>query len=98
MIIMITFVLSFFASLQPLFGFQHIIKVEYPIRVIELFDLFTDQNGIVATQFFLWGEMQLKEDFMILVDGKNIHGMDGMKTVLDHDCDISFFPRIGGGA
>lgn len=94
---MITLVLSFFASLQSLFGLQHIIKVEYPIRIIELFDLFTDQNGNVATHLFLWGEMQLKEDFMILVDGKNILGMDGVKTILDHDCDISFFPRIGGG-
>ena len=95
---MITLVLSFFASLQPLFGFQQIIKVEYPIRIVELFNLFTDQNGNVATLFFLWGETQLKEDFMILVNGKNILGMDGVKTIIDHDCDISFFPRIGGGA
>jgi molybdopterin synthase sulfur carrier subunit len=41
--------------------------------------------------------MGLGEETIILVNGRNIHHMDGVKTVLGESDVISIFPLVAGG-
>ncbi len=97
---MISITLSFFANLQEIFGEIQELQVEspnYPIRIIEIFRLFFTRNRGSAAAFFLDGNTYLKDDYTMLLDGRNIAGLDGLSTIIDKDVELSFFPKIGGG-
>jgi molybdopterin synthase sulfur carrier subunit len=94
---MITLKLIFFAFLQEEFGKEQIITIKEPIRLIQLFDLFSSnikENGKVI---FL-NNGTLKTDYIILINGRNIQALNGLSTILDSNCEISFFPLLGGGS
>ncbi len=93
---MITIKLSFFAILQANFGHEQHITVKDPIRLIQLLDLFQSKNGEMACSLFLENE-KLKSGYIILIDGRNIHALEGLNTVLEKKCEISFFPLLAGG-
>ncbi len=94
---LIKIILTFFANLQPLFGEEQVIYIEYPIRIIEIFLLFKTKEGIRANNVFLDGNISLKEDFNILLNGRHILAFNGLKTIINENCELSFFPKIGGG-
>ncbi|MHA2247551.1 MAG: MoaD/ThiS family protein [Candidatus Hodarchaeales archaeon] len=93
---MITIKLSFFAILQTKFGHEQHITVKAPIRLIQLLDLFHSKSGEKASSFFLENK-KLKSGFTILIDGRNIHALEGVNTVLENKCELSFFPLLAGG-
>lgn len=93
---MITIKLSFFAFLQEHFGNERYISIDRPIRLIELFQLFKSGNGEYGHLFFL-ENADLKSGFTILIDGRNIQALDKTNTILEKECEVSFFPTIGGG-
>jgi molybdopterin converting factor small subunit len=93
---MITLKLSFFAFLQEVFGKDRFVTIDEPIRFIEIFNLFKSENGLDSASFFL-DNLSLKNGFSILIDGRNIHALKGLNTILDEECEISFFPAIAGG-
>jgi molybdopterin converting factor small subunit len=58
--------------------------------------LFYTKTGNTADTVFLEGEF-LKPDYIVLMNGRNIHALDGVFTTITETCEISFFPPIGGG-
>lgn len=93
---MIRINLSFFASLQDVFDEKLSISVKESIRLVELFDLFNTKSNEIASSFFLKND-ELLSDYIILLNGRNINHFEGIKTIIREDCEISFFPLIGGG-
>lgn len=93
---MITIKLCFFAFLQEHFGKERYISIDRPIRLIELFQLFKSVNGEYGCSFFL-DNVNVKSGFSILIDGRNIQALDKTNTILEKECEVSFFPAIGGG-
>lgn len=93
---MISLKLSFFAFLQEEFSKELIITIKEPIRLIQLFDLFSSKTGENGRKFFLNNGI-LKTDFIILINGRNIQALNGLSTILDINSEISFFPLLGGG-
>ncbi|MFX1284269.1 MAG: MoaD/ThiS family protein [Promethearchaeota archaeon] len=93
---MITIKLSFFAILQTELGETQNITVEEPIRLQQVFDLFQSKKGERGSSFFIEND-ELKKGLTILIDGRNIHALDGLNTILDKNCDVSFFPVLAGG-
>jgi len=93
---MIKINLSFFAFLEKEFGKSQSIIINEPIRIIELFQYFNTRNEESSTSIFLSGT-SLKNGFTILVDGRNIQALDDLNTILERECEISFFPAIAGG-
>ncbi|MFX0015678.1 MAG: MoaD/ThiS family protein [Promethearchaeota archaeon] len=93
---MITIELNFFAILQAVFGDEYRITIEEPIPLIQLLDLFHSKDGEKGSHFFL-EDGELKKGFSILIDGRNIHALEGLNTILEKNCEVSFFPIIAGG-
>ena len=93
---MIELKLSFFAFLEDIFGKEKYLRIDEPIRIIELFSLFKSVNGENGTSFFL-DNTSLKHGFTILIDGRNIHALEKLNTIIEEECEISFFPAIAGG-
>ncbi len=93
---MITIKLTFFAILQTEFGEEQKISVEEPIKLMHLFDLFQSKNGEKGSNIFLENE-ELKKGFTILIDGRNVHALEGLNTILENNNEVSFFPLIAGG-
>lgn len=93
---MITIKLSFFAILQSRFGEEQSIEIHEPMRLIQLCNLFKSNNGENGSFFFL-EHGKLKAGYSILIDGRNIHAMGGLDTIIGKNCEVSFFPLIAGG-
>ena len=93
---MITITLSFFAFLEEQFGRKQSISINEPIKIIELFRYFSTKNGEESSSIFLSGT-QLNNGFTILLNGRNIQALDELNTILEEECEISFFPVIAGG-
>ncbi len=94
---MIYITLSFFATLQPLFGLSKSVQIEYPIKIFEIFAMFYTNEKMHPSGILLDGNTHLKDEYMILLDGRNIEGYNGLDTILDKDCELSFFPKLAGG-
>jgi molybdopterin converting factor small subunit len=94
---MISVKLSFYLTLGKEFGKDILLHSEYPINFFELFQLFSTQSGMKAAEFFLEKNFTLKEDFRILMGGRDIFGYDGLKTIINSPVEIDFFPKLGGG-
>ena len=93
---MITIKLTFFAILQTEFGEEQKISVEEPFTLIQLLNFFQSKNGEKGSSFFLENE-KIKSGFTILIDGRNILALEGLTTILEKDCEVSFFPLVAGG-
>ncbi|UCE14607.1 MAG: MoaD/ThiS family protein [Candidatus Heimdallarchaeota archaeon] len=87
---------SFFATLQGDFGEEQQITCNEPITLIQLLDSFQSENGEKASAFFLENG-KIKDEFIILIDGRNVHALEGLNTVLKENCEVSFFPLLAGG-
>lgn len=70
--------------------FEHCIDVE------ELIHKLCDRYGKKFTAKVLKGE-ELSDEIIILVNGRNIIDMDGIKTQLYTESTISIFPVVAGG-
>ena len=94
---MISVRLSFYLTLGKEFGQDMQLHLEYPINFFELFQLFSTKSGMKASDYFLEKNFTLKEDYRILMNGRDIFGYDGLKTIIDSPVEIDFFPKLGGG-
>lgn len=88
--------LAFFASLQDIFPENMEIFISEPTPLIQIFPFFYTKTGQRADTVFLEGE-SLKPDYIVLLDGRNIHALEGVFTTIEKTSEISFFPPIGGG-
>lgn len=80
-----------------MFGETQTIELEYPVRIIEIFSLFFTKEHQSAGHIFLEAQVYLKDDFNILLNGRNIEGFNGINTIINENAELSFFPKIGGG-
>ena len=94
---MISLKLSFYATLMAEFGQEIALSVEDPLNFFELFSQFTTKAGISASAIFLEQNFELKEDYNILLNGINIEGFQGLRTVISASSEVDFFTKIGGG-
>ena len=96
---MIILKLLFYANIRNDFGEEQIVNVqEHHITIIELFQLFHSKTNQRADQYFLdKGGERLKENMVILINGRNIKALNELMTVITESCEISFFPLIAGG-
>ncbi|MFW9853739.1 MAG: hypothetical protein ACFFFG_01670 [Candidatus Thorarchaeota archaeon] len=95
-VLIIHVTLTFFASLQDIFPENIDLQIPEPTPILHIFPLFNTKLGQGADTIFLEGK-SLKPDFIVLMDGRNIHALDGIFTTITQSCEISFFPPIGGG-
>ncbi|MFW6338622.1 MAG: MoaD/ThiS family protein [Alkalispirochaetaceae bacterium] len=72
------------------------IECEEPLTVRELIEEVGRQTGTDIGRFLLTEEGELQVGTMILVDGKNIHHLNGLETTVT-SADVSIFPPAGGG-
>lgn len=65
------------------------------ITVLEAINGFCNEFNICSEIFN--GQLNLKEYISILINGRNIFLLDGLKTILkDHD-ELAIFPPLAGG-
>jgi molybdopterin converting factor small subunit len=95
---MILIQLSFFTSLQKVFGLTQTVQIIYGITIYELLERFCTLTSEIASEFLLDTDHEtLRPEYIIMLEGKDIMGLDGLMTVLDHSCELSFFPKLAGG-
>ena len=91
--------LQFFAFLQKDFGWEQTLVFKHPISLYQLLEKLSIKTGVQALDIFLErNRTTLKDEYRILVDGTNVHGLKGIRTVIEKDCEVAFFPAIAGGA
>ncbi len=87
---------EFFATLREVLGMSSI-EIECEGTTIEdILNLLLEKFGSVLEDI-IFERGRLKEMVKILLNGKDIRGLNGLKTELrDGDC-VSIFPPIAGG-
>ena len=94
---MITLKLSFYSLLIKEFGQEIYLDVDPPINFFELFNLFSSISGQLASSILLEKNYTLKENYIILLNGQNIDGFKGLKTIIEDASEVDFFHKVGGG-
>ena len=75
-----------------------LVETEGPISFYHLCEKIQDPEGYTLKDYiFSPNGFDLGDDYIILVNGRNILALDGASTIFDNDVDISVFPKIGGG-
>ena len=93
---MIPIKLTFYATLQHEFGEVKIIVLKEPMEFRQILNHFVSKHGEIGKSFFLVNK-ELKKEFIVLINGRNILALDGMDTEINQNCEVSFFPKIAGG-
>lgn len=88
---------NLFATLRLTLGRGSVsIETATPPTVTELIDEVGRQTGLDIRPYLLTEEGELQIGTMILLDGKNIHHLNGLETTVQ-TADVSIFPPAGGG-
>ena len=88
-------------KVRPFAGFRNILGKEINLDLIEgavvedLLQLLCSKHEGLKTMLF--DELGLKEDVNILVNGKNIASLKGIKTELRDGDEVVLFPAAIGG-
>jgi molybdopterin synthase sulfur carrier subunit len=90
-----TVTVRFFTSLRAITGIKEI-KLE-ATSVQELVDLLVAKYGGKFRKMLLEPDGSLKNHFHILVNGRHVRLLDGLKTSLADNDIVAIFPPIGGG-
>lgn len=86
-----------FATLRLALGRGSVqIESEGPVTVGALIDSVSEAVGQDVRSYLLNEDGSLQIGTMILVNGKNIHHLDGLDTIIEN-ADVSIFPPAGGG-
>ena len=72
------------------------IESSAPLTVRELIREVSRRTESEVAPYLLNDDGSLQTGTMILVDGKNIHHLDGLETVVRSQ-EVSIFPPAGGG-
>ena len=88
---------NLFATLRLKLGRGSIsVETEEPLSVRYLLQEISRQTGIDIVPYLLSDEGHLQVGTMILIDGKNIHHLDGLDTLVESS-QVAIFPPAGGG-
>lgn len=88
---------NLFATLRLKLGRGSVsIETEENLTVMELIDEVGRQTDLDIRPYLLTDEGELQVGTMILLDGKNIHHLEGLDTPVETP-NVSIFPPAGGG-
>jgi len=76
---------------------SEVIEVEEETTVGNLLNRVADKYGEEFRDALLDRGENLREYVRILIDGRDVQGLDGLSTKLHANCTISIFPPAGGG-
>lgn len=93
--------IKLFATLQLKLGLRSLLYDGPPLTVSELIDWMQLRTGgaeqlVNVRRELLDQDDRIRSGTMILVDGKNIHHLQGIETPTA-DATVSLFPPAGGG-
>ncbi len=88
---------EFFATLRLVLGVAGLeIEAGGPVSVRQLIDMVSRKLGTDISVKLLDGD-RVKRGTMILVNGKNIHHLNGLDTTVNPGDRVAVFPPAGGG-
>jgi molybdopterin synthase sulfur carrier subunit len=109
----VTVTIKLFATLRLKLGRGDVtVNTEGPVTIGALLDTVGERVGMDVRPYLLNDDGSLQVGTMILVDGKNIHHLNGLDTVIGNgagtadgthaaegpeSAEISIFPPAGGG-
>jgi len=88
----------FFTVLRELTGkSEEELEVKEEADVEDILDLLSGKYGERVTDY-LFEEGKVRSQIQILLDGKKIGGLDGLKTKLRDRETLAIIPPVGGGS
>jgi molybdopterin synthase sulfur carrier subunit len=86
-----------FATIRLKLGIPEVfINIEAPITIMELLELINKEvEADVISELVKDGK--IINGTIILINGKNIHHLDKLKTMLAADSKVEIFPPVAGG-
>ncbi len=86
-----------FATIRLKLGIPEIfIDIKEPVSVMELLELINKEvKADVISE--LVKDDKIINGTIILIEGKNIHHLDKLKTMLTKDSKVEIFPPVAGG-
>ncbi len=85
-----------FADFREVLGKELLLSVAEGTTVRELLNQLGRANPVFADKIF-GGNAQSTPSFIILKNGRNIHSVDGIETLLAEGDVIAIFPLVAGG-
>lgn len=84
-----------FDVLVPLLGKKHHLELKDNSTIDTLINLLIEREGL--NRDIVFSELFGTEDVAIILNGKNIDLLEGVKTVLHDGDEVIFFPPAVGG-
>jgi len=89
---------EYFLNIRELTNVKsEVVEVDVPMKIWQLLEYISMRHGenLHSSLFDKGGNV--REEITILIDGRNIRGLDGHNTVIKRDCVVSIFPLAAGG-
>jgi sulfur-carrier protein len=87
---------EFFATLRSLTD-ENSFEISPPVDLRALFHIFNQRYGKKFTSLLLDDSGCLNQGIIILVNGRNVHFLNNLDTLLEKEDTVSIFPPLGGG-
>ncbi len=84
-----------FAGFRNVLGRESVVELQQKASVDNLLNMLCAAHGDLRP--LLFDQAELKEEVNILVNGKNIESLQGMKTELSDGDEVAIFPAAIGG-
>jgi molybdopterin synthase sulfur carrier subunit len=84
-----------FAGFRHILGRESEVELDQEAKIGDLLNALCAAHGELRA--LLFDQAGLKEDVNILVNGKNIESLQGMKTELSEGDEVAIFPAAIGG-
>lgn len=84
-----------FAGFRHVLGREQMVELSEGSKVEGLLSVLCSEHKELQAQLFTGAE--LKEDVNVLVNGKNIESLQGLKTELSEGDEVAIFPAAIGG-
>ena len=69
-----------------------------PMNALELLKTLSELHGQRLRKRLLTADMDdIHPDVILLIDGRNIDFIDGIRSMVGEDAVVSLFPRVAGG-
>lgn len=87
-----------FANLGEILGFNSL-EINVPSETVgKLIGFISNKYDQKFEKLLIDSETgELRKSYIVLVNGRNINFLNGLKTVLKNDDEIAVFPPTGGG-
>ncbi len=84
-----------FAGFRHVLGREQMVELSEGSKVEGLLSVLCSEHKELQAQLFTG--VELKEDVNVLVNGKNIESLQGLKTELSEGDEVAIFPAAIGG-